>query len=474
LQTELARRAKNVRDEEFESKKAMTPSTLTASLPNGAAFVDVVEYLHFQLPTRSVVGRTEAGSYERRFIAFVSRPQQQVEYIQLGASERIEEAAAAWRKEYGYSRNSERDLGAELRRLTWDKLEAHLLGVSMVLVAPEGCLARVPWGALPGAAADTYLIEDVAIAVFPTPGLMWGLNQHDWTPVDSTLLVIGDVDFNSANESPLHLPAQAYDPEGSVPQVEERFGPLAGTRDELRATRELFEATFPDVNGTECLDRNRATENEFRSRAPKHRWLHIATHAYSDSLEITRVVSGQESTDPSRESEDVIGRVGRLHSGLLSGLAMAGANRIPPDGGDNGILTALEVAELDLTGVELATLSACETGLGVDTRSEGLLGLQRAFQVAECRTVVSSLWKVPDRATQVLMAEFYENLWVRKMPKLEALRQAQITMLRNGTARALRDGADRGIVFDGDQQPDSEGRLPPYYWAAFVLSGDWQ
>src|SRR5213078_1602900 len=107
---------------------------------------------------------------------------------------------------------------------------------------------------------------------------------------------------------------------------------------------------------------------------------------------------------------DRVGVAG-FHPGLLSGIVLAGANRPPQAGQDDGILTALEVAELDLGQVELATLSACETGLGEVAGGEGLLGLQRAFQVAGARSVVASLWKVDDRATQELMGAFYKAYW---------------------------------------------------------------
>src|SRR4029079_7751533 len=109
-----------------------------------------------------------------------------------------------------------------------------------------------------------------------------------------------------------------------------------------------------------------------------------------------------------------------IHSGLLSGIVLAGANRPPEAGKDDGILTALEVAELDLRGTELVVLSACETGLGRVVGGEGLLGLQRAFQVAGARSVIASLWAVDDQATRNLMERFYQNLWVERMPQGEA------------------------------------------------------
>ena len=83
-----------------------------------------------------------------------------------------------------------------------------------------------------------------------------------------------------------------------------------------------------------------------------------------------------------------------------------------------------------MSNVDLVVLSACETGLGKSAGGEGVLGLQRAFQLAGAKTCVTSLWKVDDTATQVLMAEFYKNLWQKKLGKLNALRQAQLAMIR--------------------------------------------
>ena len=125
------------------------------------------------------------------------------------------------------------------------------------------------------------------------------------------------------------------------------------------------------------------------------------------------------------------------------------------------------MAALDLGGVDLAVLSACETGLGPVAGGEGVLGLQRAFQVSGARTVMASLWKVSDEATRLLMERFYENLWDKRLGKLEALRQAQLAVLREGPQRGM------AIVTKGDQ-PAKPRRAPPYYWAAFVLSGDWR
>jgi CHAT domain-containing protein len=88
--------------------------------------------------------------------------------------------------------------------------------------------------------------------------------------------------------------------------------------------------------------------------------------------------------------------------------------------------------------------------------------------VSGTQTVVASLWQVPDQPTQVLMEQFYSNLWQKKMSKLEALRAAQLWMLREGKTHP---GVARGMEREDAPKPDKTGRLPAYYWAAFMMSG---
>jgi len=151
--------------------------------------------------------------------------------------------------------------------------------------------------------------------------------------------------------------------------------------------------------------------------------------------------------------------------GLLSGLAFAGANQPPQPDEDDGILTADEIAFLPLDGVNLVVLSACETGLGEVAGGEGLIGIQRAFQVAGARSTVASLWKVPDQATRILMERFYENYLDKEMSRLDSLREAQLWVLNH-------PDKVRGATRDNEEE--SPRRTPPEYWASFVLSGDWR
>jgi len=142
-----------------------------------------------------------------------------------------------------------------------------------------------------------------------------------------------------------------------------------------------------------------------------------------------------------------------LLPGLLSGLVFAGVNAKADPNRDDGYLSAEEIQYLDLSACDLAVLSACETALGSQRAGEGLMSLRRAFEVAGAKTVVSSLWKVDDRATATLMAQFYKNYWELGMGKGEALHQAKLRMLRQNRADF------------GEPHPET--------WGAFVLSGDW-
>ena len=127
-------------------------------------------------------------------------------------------------------------------------------------------------------------------------------------------------------------------------------------------------------------------------------------------------------------------------------------NQPATDGKDDGILTALEVIPTrpEPRGTRCAH-AACETGLGQSAGGEGLLGLQRAFQISGAKTVVATLWTVNDDASQMLMVDFYDNLWKKKLSKLEALRA--------GAVKMLREGIQRGVV-DRDDLPATEKNRP--------------
>jgi CHAT domain-containing protein len=131
----------------------------------------------------------------------------------------------------------------------------------------------------------------------------------------------------------------------------------------------------------------------------------------------------------------------------LCGLALAGANRgVDSLGHLSGVVTAEEIAGLDLSSCELAVLSACDTDVGIARAGQGVRSLQAALHAAGAGTAITSLWKVDDQSTRQLFEDFYTRIWVKKEPKAQALWKAKSALRKKGA--------------------------PTREWAAWVLSGD--
>ena len=462
LEKELA--VKSVAFRKSLEQRRVQPEDLIATLKaqdRPTALVDVLEYHYY-------ARKDKDENDERRIVAFVVRGDRPVARVELGSAETIARQVAQWRESFG-QKSDDHNPGAELRQRVWLPLEPHLQGVETILISPDGALAQLPWGALPGEKPGTYLLEDRALAVIPVPQMLPSLlgKARRAGPPES-LLLAGDIEYGGDPGQPQDLLAKR----DAVGRLRDgrlmQFTKLPAAQGEMASIKERYERALrkSKQRGTvKPLWEDEATEAAFREQATKHQWLHVVTHGF---FAPETVRSAGRSTEAERDKllqPDKLRTVQGEHPGLLSGLAFAGANTPPEPDKDDGILTALEVAALDLNQVDAVVLSACETGLGSVAGGEGLLGLQRAFQVAGARTVVASLWKVPDAATARLMQRFYENLWEKKLPKLEALREAQLWMLR--------DRSNRGLLFV-DAAPAQDEPLPPYYWAAFVLSGDWR
>ncbi|HEV3416799.1 MAG TPA: CHAT domain-containing tetratricopeptide repeat protein, partial [Pirellulales bacterium] len=456
LQKQLAAVSADFRRESEQRKR--TPDDLRRALPADTVLVDLLEYDRY-IPTAEKGQKTR---WQRQLTAFVVRPDRPVERIELGPAAPIADAVDRWRKTYSA------EPAAELRRLVWTPLEKGLEGAKTALVSPDGAIARFPLAALPGKENGTYLIEDMAIATIAVPRMLPELlaGADDATPPKPSLLVVGDVDFDALPGRATRIDQLASATASAAREGEPlHWGLLPGTRSEILAVADSFDQRFPDAPH-QSLRKERATKVAVCDAMENCRYLHLATHGFFAPSQFRSAMAMATKTDAAETGNRFsVQSVAGYQPDLLSGLVFAGANHPPAPGEEDGILTALAVEQLDLSHVDLATLSACETGLGATAGGEGLLGLQRAFQTAGARTTVATLWTIPDDATRTLMTDFYENLWGRKLPKLEALRQAQLTMLH--------EGVKRGLKFAGDQPP-KEDRLPPYYWAAFVLSGDWR
>ena len=213
------------------------------------------------------------------------------------------------------------------------------------------------------------------------------------------------------------------------------FRALSGTQTEIAEIKDIL-----SVNHWQALDYTdeSATEKALKS-VIYPRLLHIATHGYFvDEQETSATFKVGSATEYARQNPL-----------LRSGLLLTGAsNFIQNDfriDDENGILTAYEAANLNLDNTDLVILSACETGKGEVQNGEGVYGLQRAFQTAGAKSIIMSLWKVDDKATQELMTNFYTN-WTAGNSKSEAFKRAQLSLK--------------------EKYPN------PYYWGAFVMMGE--
>lgn len=184
------------------------------------------------------------------------------------------------------------------------------------------------------------------------------------------------------------------------------------------------------------------------------RFLHISTHGFfltdQPGLIKAKEIAGVGNLGQSR----LFGMPALENPLLRCGLAFAGANQAESTaGGEDGLATAMEIAGLDLQNTDLVTLSACLTGYGELKSGEGVFGLHRAFLLAGAKTVLASLWNVPDLETKDLMVEFYRRyLSDDRISKPKALRQAQLSVI--------------------EQLRKKYGAAPPAYWGAFVCIGE--
>ena len=234
------------------------------------------------------------------------------------------------------------------------------------------------------------------------------------------------------------------------------FAPLLETGTEVRTIAHLFRKSFGDEASATVLQEQHASRAALFELAPGARWLHLATHGYFAPESIP------SSADPTPVDAELglqswtrQERVTGLSPMVLCGLALAGAN-LPPDEFDRveGVITAEEVATLDLRACELAVLSACDTNVGARA-NQGVASLQKALHMAGARSVVTSLWRVRDEPAREVMTDFYRRLWVQKKPKAQALWEAKIRLRDKRDARGepvyhLRDWA--GWVLTGDPE----------------------
>jgi CHAT domain-containing protein/tetratricopeptide (TPR) repeat protein len=478
--------------------RAADRRAVALGLPAG---VTLVEFVRFPVADfKAVPARGESHWKPARYVAFVlpvGGPDD-ARMIDLGEAEPIDRLIADFRAGIvsEAATKDDRDVvkrreeaalsvqggnGSDLRAALFDRLAPALENRTRLLIAPDGDLTRLPFEVLPKA-DGRRLIDDYQISYLSCGRDVLRFGAAATGHPDESL-VVADPDFD----------LEARIPTGPVPARPGFWSRLLGcgkkaiaassqpasTRapvaraagrhsrdldrdrsayhfDRLPATRAEGERVANRLGVPPWLDAA-ALEGRLKTACCSPRILHLATHGF--------FLADQEH-DLNRQSralgfhfEEFSGArdgPGRLSGPMMenpmlrSGLALAGANTWlragnPPEEAEDGLLTAEDVTGLDLLATELVVLSACETGLGQVHVGEGVFGLRRAFVLAGAKTLVMSLWKVPDEPTRELMEDYYDRLLAGE-GRAEALRQAQLAMKA--------------------KYPD------PFYWGAFICQGD--
>ncbi len=396
---------------------------------------------------------------DSRLLAAVAGRAARVRWIDLGPEAKIAAAADRWRKALsapiprgtavseGPPRGAEEEAaGAELAQLLVAPLLAACPDATRWYVANDDVLHLVPLDALPD---GTQVLGD-RLQVLVRPDFARFPGDARQAAAAPLLVAMGAIEFDGPSG-----PAVAIAPASAQRSRawDRSFAPLPETQQEVRTVEALFHKSFPEPAQVRRLEQREATKQALRDLAPQLCFLHLATHGY---FERDSVASLEDRAPASRwvESQPFVERVQGLSPWVLCGLALAGANE-PPDalGRLRGVITAEEVAALDLSHCELAVLSACDTNTGIRRAGQGVASLQAALHAAGARSAISSLWRVPDEATRELMVDFYHRIWVEKKPKAQALWEAKSKLRK---------------------QKDENGR-PKYAtrdWAGWVLSGD--
>jgi len=468
-----------------QARAQLGAEDIVAALPQGAALVSFVRYLKADVQ-KPVPGKG-APELVLWYAAFVLRAEKrEPDFLTLGPAREIETLVAAWRRNIGQqaealdpsartNEDSYRRVAAALRRRIWDPLLPAIGNAREIFVVPDAALHLVNLASLPSGSSQ-YLIET-------GPLIHYLSTERDLVPAQSGhgegILVVGNPAFDqigkttvasnqpsAANAGAAERPAKTLRGTRSACGAFQtlRFASLPASQREVENISALWNrsvsttrsaepvssmqpgAAFLELTGAE------ATPQAFEQNAPGKRVLHVATHGFFMEGSCESALQ-QQSATPKRDQ--ALPPATAENPLLLSGLAFAGANRRDQNKSNenDGILTAEEIASVDLEGVDWAVLSACDTGIGTIKAGEGVFGLRRAFQVAGAKTVIMSLWRVEDEAARQWMAGLYHERLVSHKDTRESVRAASLHILRQRRMQHL--------------------STHPFYWGAFVAAGDW-
>ncbi|HEY7185476.1 MAG TPA: CHAT domain-containing protein [Vicinamibacterales bacterium] len=442
--SELAEQALAERSADFRSERSRAQIGLDevkAALPDDSALVAFVRHDRTVLPdaTKSSTQRSQSASrVVSSYLALVTRKGRPSVAVPIGPAYTIPVAP--------------------------------LLGdATRVFIVPDGTLNLVPFSALP-VGQRSYMIERLPLVHYLSAERDVVPSPHEGGSGGHGLLALGGPAFDDATlfgggkgqpgsstkaSSSLRGAGRSADLPCDVALSVQAmtFPSLDGALQEVHELSRVWNTSAAShAEASRVLVGHEASEQTLKKEASLYRVLHLATHGFflRDSCPPARAVGGLVSA-----SKNPSAGVPVENALLLSGLALAGANRrqAASPNEDDGILTAAEVASLNLGGVEWAVLSACDTGLGEIRAGEGVFGLRRAFQIAGVRTVIMSLWSVDDQATRNWMRVLYEGRFQKALDTADAVREASLTVLRSRRAKGQSTLA--------------------FYWAAFVAA-DWR
>lgn len=443
LESELARQSASF-SRELEYWNVNTQKVIE-SLPEDAA---LVEYLKYDCTMK-------LDQTEPRYLAVVLSSRGEVTIQPLGSAAEVDSCVAVYQAQFLNPERLDleeyRKVAVEIYGLVVRPIRDKVAHAATLFIAPDGDLNLVSFAGLVDDDGD-YLIEKVPIHYLSSGRDLLRL-MHEETR-GAGLLAIGDPDYDASVSLRLSLAVHRSAGSTIAAFLNEAFGlfrgcgkssggdsGLPGARREIELIADQWQRASDEP--VETYLSGAASEENLKSQCSGKRVIHLATHAYFSAIPDKQVV------------EPYLSEVSIVENPLLrSGLYFAGSNLqgagSERPGAEDGILTAEEVAGMNLGGTELVVLSACRTGIGDVMSGEGVYGLRRAFQMAGARTIVSALWRVSDSATADLMGQLYQapegNL---------ALLMHRIAI---GRIQELRQ----------QHKPDH-----PFYWGGFVAIGDW-
>ncbi|MCG2741356.1 MAG: CHAT domain-containing protein, partial [Syntrophaceae bacterium] len=419
-----------------------TTATVASALPKAAILIEMARIKDYDFKT----GKWGAA----RYLAFVLSPGKgsDVSLVDLGDADSIDQQAATFKKSLGNSKTLPDVLAKQsndLFRLILAPLTLAIGKSRQIFLSPDGSLNLIPFEVLRDD-EGRYLIETHTFHYVSAGRDIAGYGMIKEKGQKS--LLMGDPDFDLATRQ------TSEDKERPLTRSRQMqgfaFSRLPGTKEEVEAVADLLGRSTCDTYTGE-----NARESVILQRESP-RILHLATHGFFLSDQDWSSLMDDKSrgiTITAREAPSGKKPVRIENPFLRAGLALAGANRsLAREGVTEGILTAEKILGLNLRGTDLVVLSACETGVGDVKNGEGVYGLRRAFTQAGAKSLVMSLWEVPDRETKELMVSFYKNLQSGKMNRAAALRNAALKQRETVKTRY--------------------GHDTPYYWGAFVFLGE--